>query len=723
MFLLRKIGKVLRGAATPFQIHLACLFGAMLGFVPSFTRAPATVIGLTLLLFIFNANLAVAGLIGLAAKLASLALMGVSFGVGRWLLDGPPSAFFRDLINAPVFAYCGLEWYACSGGLVLGLLFGIVSGFAVSLPMQRFRATMTRVEEKSSFYQRNKGNPLVRFLFWVLFGPRHQWDSYQKLIGKRFGNPVRIAGIVVAVAVIAGIWYGAGKFSGPMLRESLRGGLESANGATVDLGRLELDLDNNRIALHDLAIADSEELTQDLFRAAHLEGDLSGSELLSRRLKIDRLVVSEARHGALRATPATRTAPPVEPSPPEPTTDPAADKTIDQWLEQGEVWEKRLKQAKEWLAKIKRPASAEDKETLRERLEREAREKGWGNVAANHLITGAPLVQIGELVVEGIVSDSLGTLIDLHIENLSSNPSLVDGAPRVTLKTRDGRYSFDASLAGEARVPGQSFLDVQIANLPTELITAPLAARTGVKPLEGGTLQTGFRLGWDALHEPTFNQAFAVTVKDSTLNLGQLGATAVKELAIPLVVRGALDNPRVRVELDGLADSLLKGGFAQFGQKVKDEALRRADALKAGAVAEAERLKAQAVEKGEALTEKATDAVQEQAAKALQDALDGAGKDALKDGLKDGLEGSGKELLDGLKGGGKETAQDGKEAGKNVAEDAKKAAEGLRDLNPFGKKKDPKKKDDPKQPEKPKDGAKPDEKPATPPPGGNGGGR
>jgi uncharacterized protein (TIGR03546 family) len=151
MFLLRKIAKVLRGAATPFQIALACLLGSLLGFVPGFARAPALVVGLVALLFVFNANLAVAGLVGLAAKLASLLLAGVSFAAGRWLLDGPPSPLFRELINAPVFAWCGLEWYLVSGGLLVGLLFGVVAAFAVNVPVGAFRRAMARAEEQSGF--------------------------------------------------------------------------------------------------------------------------------------------------------------------------------------------------------------------------------------------------------------------------------------------------------------------------------------------------------------------------------------------------------------------------------------------------------------------------------------------------------------------------------------------------------------------------------------------
>ena len=59
------------------------------------------------------------GLVLLAAKILSLALMPVSFALGRVLLDGPTSGLFSAMINAPVLALFGFEYYAVTGGLVL----------------------------------------------------------------------------------------------------------------------------------------------------------------------------------------------------------------------------------------------------------------------------------------------------------------------------------------------------------------------------------------------------------------------------------------------------------------------------------------------------------------------------------------------------------------------------------------------------------------------------
>src|SRR5258705_359897 len=111
--------------------------------------------------------------------------------------------------------------------------------------------------------------------------------------------------------------------------------------------------------------------------------------------------------------------------PTEPSRAPAPEgesKTLDDYLKDAKVWQERLKQGREWLEKLKSPprdpaGATPDDATLQERLEKEVAAKGWRDVAATHLIEGAPALQIGEVVAEGIVSDSLGKKVDLRIEN------------------------------------------------------------------------------------------------------------------------------------------------------------------------------------------------------------------------------------------------------------------------------------------------------------------
>jgi len=118
MLITRKIGKVIRGKATPFQILAACVLGAVIGFTPSFTLAPGLIIALIVAVMLINANLAVAGLIGMTAKPLSLLLMPVTFKVGQFLIDGPTQPMFRWAVNAPVLAFLGLESQHSSASLL-----------------------------------------------------------------------------------------------------------------------------------------------------------------------------------------------------------------------------------------------------------------------------------------------------------------------------------------------------------------------------------------------------------------------------------------------------------------------------------------------------------------------------------------------------------------------------------------------------------------------------
>ncbi|MCB1125728.1 MAG: hypothetical protein KDM81_04475, partial [Verrucomicrobiae bacterium] len=287
----RRIGSIIRGRATPFQIIAASMLGCMLGFMPGFVQAAGLILVLTFLLVILNANLAIAALIAVGAKLLSLALAPVSFAVGRLLLDGPTSGLFKSMINAPGLALFGFDYYLTTGGLAVGLVMGIIVGLVISGAITRFRRKMVSLEKDSERYQRYQARKSVRFLVWLLAGSGHGKVSYEDLLSKRLGNPIRILGVVFVALSVAVLVLLNQLFAGPILTAALQSGLERANGATVDVGSVDLSLKENRLTVTDLAMADPKALETDLFRARRLEAALNAEDLLRKRLKIDLVVV------------------------------------------------------------------------------------------------------------------------------------------------------------------------------------------------------------------------------------------------------------------------------------------------------------------------------------------------------------------------------------------------------------------------------------------------
>ena len=75
--------------------------------------------------------------------------------------------------------------------------------------------------------------------------------------------------------------------AGPVLTSALKNQLEAANGATVEVGAVELDFSDSRLTIRNLAIADPEDLGTDIFRAALLEADIGAFDFLRKRLTIE----------------------------------------------------------------------------------------------------------------------------------------------------------------------------------------------------------------------------------------------------------------------------------------------------------------------------------------------------------------------------------------------------------------------------------------------------
>jgi uncharacterized protein (TIGR03546 family) len=295
MIITRKIGAILRGKATPFQLAAGCALGAALGFVPGFSIAPGLTVALVFLLVLINANLFLAAIVGMAAKLASWVLLPVSFSIGRLLLDGPLSGLFQSAINTPVLALLGVENYATTGGFVLGLLFGGIISLLVIRGITRFRLRMADATAHSERYKKWNSKAWVRWTVFILAGGGLKDPDYTALAAKKIGNPIRPLGIVFVIVSTVFLVVGFKFFAPTIIKTALLSGLEKANGATVDLESADINLSTGKLFLGGLAITDPNNLSTNLFIANRIEADISGADLLRKRLAIDNLVVDGAR--------------------------------------------------------------------------------------------------------------------------------------------------------------------------------------------------------------------------------------------------------------------------------------------------------------------------------------------------------------------------------------------------------------------------------------------
>ena len=88
-----KLGKLIRKRATPFQIFSAFTLGMLIGFVPGFQKAPKILKSWIGCLINLNANLFLAGLVGILGKLLLIALTPEAFTIAGFTLKAQPTRY------------------------------------------------------------------------------------------------------------------------------------------------------------------------------------------------------------------------------------------------------------------------------------------------------------------------------------------------------------------------------------------------------------------------------------------------------------------------------------------------------------------------------------------------------------------------------------------------------------------------------------------------------
>lgn len=570
----RKIGRILRGNATPFQIISACVLGSLIAFVPGFQQAPGLLILWIALLVLLNANLFLAGLVGIAAKLLALLITPVSFAVGRLLLEGPTRGLFASLVNAPVTAWFGLEYFAVTGGAFLGLVLGLAVGFTLVALLRRTWRRLATLEAESEAFRTWSSKGWVKAFAWIFIGGARTKQSYEVLLARRWGNPVRIVG--VALVVVLGVLGAVALryLDSAIVTAAVRNGLERVNGATVDLESVDVSLREGRVAMTGLAMADPDRLDTNLFAAKALEARVSTGDLLRRRAVVDTVMVTGGTQGDKRRVPGVRTAPPPE-EPSDGWKWPDM-KSLDQILADAQAWRERLQTARRWLEKIKsgqpapdenapaQPAGPTYEDILRERV----RLLGYAHVRDETLVEKAPRLLIRLVAADQVQAAALpGDPVDIRAENLSTEPHLVPEPPKVSIVSRSGRFA--TSLAAPAGSAPQ--LDFLLKALPVDQLVAQL--KESSRPaLQGGTLDLAAKGSVGVLD---LNLPVTLTLHDTAISVAGSKPSPVNQLSIPVAVRGTLTNPAIQVDSKALQNALVAAGKQELSNRLQGELQKR----------------------------------------------------------------------------------------------------------------------------------------------------
>ena len=552
MIITRKFGKLIRGSATPFQIFSASTLGMLIGFVPGFQQAPGLLVLWIGCLIILNANLFLAGLVGILGKLLLIALMPAVFALGRFLLEGPTNPLFASLANGPITAYFGLDYYVVPGGQVLGLVLGVAIGFSLTRSLGAYRRKMQGLENDSERMKKWSSKGWVKALTFIFLGSGKGKKSYEELLSKKWGNPIRIPGAAV-VAVLGIVGYIAIRsLSDPLVTAAIKSGLERANGATVDLENAHLDLEAGRIELDGLALADPENLETNLFASDRIVADISAADILKKRFSIDSLVFENASSGLPRPQKASLIG-----KKPKPSDAPKLElpdyNDLNSVIEDAPELKERLSQLKKWLDTL--GGEKDDSQGLKQTLASRIQSLGYTQVAKKDLIEGSPMVWIRNLVATQVKTSFLdNATLSIEADDLSSHPNLLQSDPRIQIHSSDG--SLNATLVlGAAAGRADNQIQLSMSGISVDEVASKIKS-DGASPISGGTMTLNIAgklssIDSDLKISPTFS--------GSSLSIG--GTTLPADnLSIPLFLRGPIDNPRIKLDSKALTDAVANAG-------------------------------------------------------------------------------------------------------------------------------------------------------------------
>jgi len=576
MFFTRKIGKFLRGKVTPLQLISATVLGALIAGSPGWAQAPLWNLLLFFALLILNANLFLAGITYLGVKLISLLLLPLYFHIGVSLVEGPLNGLVAAFANAPVSAWFGWEYYVTLPSLTVALLIGLGLGIFVSRLIRGMRHKLANLETGSERYQAYTSKWWVKVVAWIFLGGLKGKQSWEELAEMKKGRPVRISGLIVVAGLAVLLFIGLQLLDSRIVTAILRDELAQMNGATADLDGVTIDAAANQVTINGLALADPNNLAENRFAADALVADISGMQLLAKKMVIDRLEAVNAVSSVPRKIPGRIVGKPVEPEVDEEEPEDNVF-SIDDYLEKGAVWRERLQTLHKVYQKISphlgKDGEAEDEAekglTWRQRLEQEAALSGYASVKSDSVIRQSPQLVIREIIANDIEIGGNDQVLSLIGSNVSTQPHLLD-AERGSLRLADAAESFLVNLIlPNAASPLTTGIELAYKDLSVN----ELKDQTdGKLPLTGGTMS--FR-GTGEIISGQLDLPLEVTLNNTTMSA--FGSEVpLNNLPVQVAVSGSLASPRVAIPTDAfqgmLKDAAIDAGKQKLQEELEDKA-------------------------------------------------------------------------------------------------------------------------------------------------------
>ena len=552
--LVGSVRKFMKGGLSPAHVWSSVVLGFLLGMIPDYGASAGLVAILLLCSALVSVNAGLFALSLILSKTILLLSLPWLFDLGQAALHGSLGTVFLNLSQLPVLAWFGFERYAMVGALVAGVPLALLAALVINAGVQKMRLASADLQVNRKF-DAFVQSLIGRITLSLLLG-----KSAREGLGSALSQPVPLfrwkAGLI-ATSLVALLAVGAWQWAKSGLKDVLLPVIERANGATVDVGRLSLNLWTGTIDVTDLEVADPSDLSVNLFSATDLRVSISSVALLSKRLVVSEVRAQEARSGMPRTSPGQLIGPLIEAVA---ITAPTSDE-VGSYVKDAEHWLDRLRQVQDWLKRWEGmiPEGSESPPALgspsyQEWLDEQIAQSGYTRLSFDPIKDGYWSALAVKVSVDSVRIATFGDKdLTLLAENIASNPKQLGLSPSLKMNSEDGSVGMLLQL-DELSGAGANRVNFSVDGLDAQ--SALLSLKPSISNRVSGG-QIDFSLDGEFRYAGKGELAIDLLarLRDSELTI-QRRKIPVDEFEVPVLVEGSFKAPKLRVDNKTMEDQL-----------------------------------------------------------------------------------------------------------------------------------------------------------------------
>lgn len=566
---IRKLLAVFRGSVSPTFIFLSVALGFWFGLTPGWTGFHTVIV---LAVLILNIHLGLFLLSVGVGKALCFAAAPVLFHVGS-VVQSHLGALLRLLASIPIIGMTDFSKYSVAGALIVGPVVGVIAGLLMTRSVISFRRMLLKLEEGSERFKKWYSNRWVRILDRLLIGKRAK-DAKALFAAKT--KVVRKVGVVLAVLILGGAFLVATILADVMVKDKVTGAMTRANGAEVNLNKLDLSVFSGAVAAAGLQVTDAENPRNNQLAVEKMAADVSVYDLLLGRLVMENVEVSSVQFDQEREKPGKV----LEREKEEPVAfDPCDFEVTAEDLAKLEKYFKDAQKLKEQLQKLRKwlPKGGKDKAPA---ARKQVPDEYLGYLEAKAPVRPSPRVMAQKAVLDKVqIPSPMFGNSRIALANVSDAPAAAGLPVMVEIKSNDTpahmELQFDYSQQDEQGGPK---ISGTFEGLDLSKTQSSLSEEAGLT-VESATA-SGRLLG--RLTNQAIDLTINVAIKDlkakaqgdGILNLGARRSSEIldvlQDLETTIRVVGPVTEPRLAFDVKGLTEQ-----FKQALVKAGKEALMR----------------------------------------------------------------------------------------------------------------------------------------------------